>query len=750
MPFLSLFGLAVLFYWKVFFLKMVPIPGNMLIGAYYPWLESKWGFPTGVPFLNNPSMSDVFSQFYLWKSLIVESLRNFQIPLWNPYSYSGYPLLANYHSGTLYPLNVLLVLFGEKTGWSMLVVTGNLGSLFSMYLFLRQIGRSKLAAMTGGVVYAFSGFTISWSQFINAVQAMIWLPILLLLVDKYSKDLKKQWLWWMPLAFGMLFLAGHFQMTIYSILVCISFTIFRFWKKMSMRTIGSLGISAMLAVGVSMVQALPTWELMALGIRSEENATALRNFGLLPYRNFMTLLAPDFFGNPVKMNFWGFFMYHETIFYGGVMALLFIITSAFFWLRLDGYARYFLILGFLALLFGFATPFGQLVYQLKIAGISTSDAGRIAGIFTLALAVMAGTFFDLVWKLSRKVKLLIIIFWLSLDGVLVFCALNSANFWGEFNTSLLSQQAIQVVSIRNAVIPSLIILGISVVIMLGKKARGFLLVITIAELFNFGWKYTAYSKSELVFPKAESISFVQEKAKTEIFRIDRENAQVLPNATWMEYRLMSPSGYDPMAVKSYVIAHNRILNGASDDGLSRYSEIRRYDAEALGVFNVKYLFAVNWDDKGVPGGNRLIPVINQDVWKKVFESNVTVVLENTKYQSRARFVEGDGNVNITKYEPSKVEVSFTEAKDKTLLLADTWYPGWNAYINGKKTTIDKCEGIFRCLKINSDSGKVVYKYEPESFRIGALISGVSLGLTLLALLYGRTPRKFHFLNQTKR
>ena len=443
-------------------------------------------------------------------------------------------------------------------------------------------------------------------------------------------------------------------------------------------------------------------------------------------------------------------MYHETIFYAGVMAMLSFITSAFFWLKLDKCARYFLVLGFLALLFGFATPLGQSVYQLKVVGISTSDAGRIAGIFTLSLAVMTGTFFDLVWKLTRKVKFLIVIFWFGLDGILVFCAFNSVNFWGEFNSSLLSQQAIQVVSIRNVVIPSLIVLGISAVIMLGKKARGFLLLITIAELFNFGWKYTAFTKPDLVFPKTESISFVQDKAKTEVFRIDRENAQVFPNATWMEYRLMSPSGYDPMALKAYVIAHNQLLNGASDEGLSRYSEIRRYDAEALGDFNVKYLFAVNRNDKGLPGGKLLDPVIDQSVWKKVFESKVTVVLENTKYQPRARFVEGDGKANITIYQPEKVVIDFEEAKRKTLLLADTWYPGWNAYVNGKKTTVDKCESIFRCVNLSSDSGKVVYKYEPESFRIGVLISGVSLGLTLLALLYSRAPGKFHLKSKTKR
>ena len=111
------------FFWKTIYLKLIPFPGDMLVGAYYPWLDYKWGgFETSVP-IKNPLISDIFSQFFLWKDLIRESFLNKQIPFWNPYSYSGYPLLANFHSSVFNPFNLLLIIFGLINGWLVLIIS---------------------------------------------------------------------------------------------------------------------------------------------------------------------------------------------------------------------------------------------------------------------------------------------------------------------------------------------------------------------------------------------------------------------------------------------------------------------------------------------------------------------------------------------------------------------------------------------------------------------------------------------------
>jgi hypothetical protein len=44
-------------------------------------------------------------QFYPWREYAFDLLRQGQLPLWNPYNGAGAPLLANYQSALLYPLN---------------------------------------------------------------------------------------------------------------------------------------------------------------------------------------------------------------------------------------------------------------------------------------------------------------------------------------------------------------------------------------------------------------------------------------------------------------------------------------------------------------------------------------------------------------------------------------------------------------------------------------------------------------------
>lgn len=51
--------LLAVFFNKVWLKGLVPFPGDLLVGAYYPWLEYKWGYEVGVP-IKNQLISDIF------------------------------------------------------------------------------------------------------------------------------------------------------------------------------------------------------------------------------------------------------------------------------------------------------------------------------------------------------------------------------------------------------------------------------------------------------------------------------------------------------------------------------------------------------------------------------------------------------------------------------------------------------------------------------------------------------------------
>jgi len=198
---------------------------------------------------------------------------------------------------------------------------------------------------------------------------------------------------------------------------------------------------------------------------------------------------------------------------------------------------------------------------------------------------------------------------------------------------------------------------------------------------------------------------------------------------------MSPSGYDPMAIQEYAKVYQEKINGNFSGLVSRYSELERYDSKSLGEFNVKYLVVVKRDKIGKLGGMNINYNIDQKRWHKIFETEATAILENADYKPRARYLaSSEGEVKINLYSPNKIKISYKDGKNKTLLLADTWFPGWKAWVNSEKVAIEKCEGIFRCVNLKDAEGEAVFSYEPQSFWLGIKISFISALITIIYLV----------------
>jgi hypothetical protein len=77
-----------------------------------------------------------------------------EVPWWNPFSGVGLPLAAEYQPAAFFPLTLLLLL-PQGMAWEHLVLQVLAG--WGCYALLRQLGLARLAATTGGLLYAFDG-----------------------------------------------------------------------------------------------------------------------------------------------------------------------------------------------------------------------------------------------------------------------------------------------------------------------------------------------------------------------------------------------------------------------------------------------------------------------------------------------------------------------------------------------------------------------------------------------------------------
>jgi hypothetical protein len=92
----------------------------------------------------------------------------------------------------------------------------------------------------------------------------------------------------------------------------------------------------------------------------------------------------------------------------------------------------------------------------------------------------------------------------------------------------------------------------------------------------------------------------------------------------------------------------------------------------------------------------------------------------------------DERVEVTRYEPQRVELVAQLERPGLVVLADAYYPGWRLAIDGQSAPIYRTNRMMRGAAVKAGRHTLVYTYEPLSVRIGA---GISLaGLVVFAAL----------------
>ncbi len=80
---------------------------------------------------------------------------------------------------------------------------------------------------------------------------------------------------------------------------------------------------------------------------------------------------------------------------------------------------------------------------------------------------------------------------------------------------------------------------------------------------------------------------------------------------------------------------------------------------------------------------------------------------------------------IVEYKPERVVIAVEASVPGYLILADSWYPGWIASVDGAPAPVERADFIFRAVRVNAGAQTVVFEYRSASFYAGAAISAVA-------------------------
>jgi hypothetical protein len=330
--------------------------------------------------------------FYPARMLLAKYLRAGELPLWNPYIFSGMPFLGVSQMAVLYPANLLFLVLPPVWAMNLQMITTYSIAALGTYCYARAIGCSVLGASFGGLTYAFCGFGIGHQGHTGILQAAAWMPFLLFCLERLRHSARTRFVAGGAAVIALAIFAGHPQGPFEMLFVGALYSAFFIAAGAPIgRWRFGLVAGATLAAGVllSAAQLVPTAELAAQSVRAQLSYADFTSYSL-PLSQVPMLLVPFLFGATPWVPYWGAWGgIWELLGYVGLLPLMLVLAALprlfrergmWFWLGLVGFA-------FLMVL-GDRTPLAWLMYHVPVYNLFRV-ASRHFVLFDLALAALA-------------------------------------------------------------------------------------------------------------------------------------------------------------------------------------------------------------------------------------------------------------------------------------------------------------------------------------------------------------------------
>lgn len=744
LPFL-VFVLFVFVFFKPLFLNgLLPIPSDTIVGLYYPYRDFYAPeYPRGIPF-KNFLITDPIRQQIPWRTLVFDIEKQLQLPLWNPYSFAGTPLLANGQSGVFYPLNLLFFFFPFSFSWSVLIFSQPLLAGLFLYLYLRNMKLGRVSSVLGSLVFAFSGFSVAWMEWGTIVSTGLWLPLILLSIDRlFTKSTDSKYtqvriqdsvlrLWCLVFILGMScsFFSGHLQTFFYVFVISVGYSLLRFFQsEKSWNVLILLCLNFLLFGFITAVQWIPMFQLIGLSARNIDVTWQVPGW-FIPWNQLIQFLVPDFFGNPATGNYWGVWNYGEMIGYVGIVPFVFGIFALFF--RRDKKTAFFGTLFVLSLFFALPTVVSNLPFVFSVPFLSTAQPTRLLFVVDFSLAVLTGLGLDYFIRTKKKII-----------GILPVAFLLLVLFvWIILPSQHLVLSSVEIAK-RNMVLPIVLlliccfVLGISIFV---KNKRGFYLLIWIAvvisffDLFRFASKFEAFSFASYLYPSTPIISYLQSHAG--VNRVMTTDDRILPPNFSGWYRLQTVDGYDPL----YLLRYGQLIaaseRGKPDDsppfGFHRIITPHRFDSRIMNLLGVKYILAFDtirmpdYIPVATEGGIRVyenthsLPRLffvnsihstssQDDALHFLFDPAndlAKYAIVETPLLKNTSFVVG--KVTHISYSSNTISFETVNAGNGFLVLTDSYYPTWHVRIDEQEEQIYRTDYDFRGIFIPKGKHRIVF------------------------------------------
>jgi hypothetical protein len=640
------------------------------------------------------------------ESGVVEALSRHRLPLWDPYTYAGYPLHANSQAQIFYPLAWPVF---AKTVWSKpgqlfywleweTVLHISLAGLFTWWL-LRRAGCGYWPALFGATVYQLGFFFTSQVQHLGAVCAAAWMPLVWLALLELARRFSWPWFGALAAALALSFLAGFMAMTlvVYGSAVALALGL---WisRRAQARVLGWTALAILASLLLIAAQLVPT------AMWGPHSHASLRwmwapGEGIPPYA-LLSAIRPDWFHvfepDQYKERFNLTFMY----FYSGQAALWLALAAP--WLRTSLPARLFggLAAVFTIVMFGSFTPGYLFLFHLLPHAVQGAVYIHfVMAAVSLAVAIAAALALAHIGSGRRA--------WVAAVVTVATCLeLWAVGSNRSLNTAQGSWKLIDSCDIyfeRYSTLPVL-----------------------------RGWLY-ATTPPERLDSTQDNYRFATPAPATRLPALNGDDP--FAPLRLLHYRQLFATG--PYWIRRYPVADaaSPLLPAANVGFLLHHGDVPDLPA----------LKAAGWEEIPWGDGKPLHVFRNSQVLPRYYLVPEVRAAESADAAlrvlkgidpRRVAVVEGAADapasgatsptpVEVVSYRPDRVELRATLDSPAYLVAAESWAPGWRARVNGRAARLYPTNLAFQGLPLAAGRQDIVLEYVPTAAYVAFVVSALS-------------------------
>jgi len=715
-----------------------------------------------VLFLNKTFyFEDIVTFCYPMRYMLADWVKQGELPLWNPYIFSGMPYLGDIQAALFYPFNIFYYILPTDRAIAYYIVLHFFLAGLNMYIYLRVIKLNLVSALFGSLTFSYSTFIFSEIRHLIIIGVSVWFPLLFAL---FELTIRKRSLFYAILGAGVFsleILAGHIQLVYYTGLAMTAYFLvkgiqLRTQREQIKRIVSAFLIIFILGPLLAAIQLLPFVETISSSPRLKSTYGATSYFSLPP-DELINLLIPNF-TNTLDNSYRGW-EFWNTCGYVGVLPIILALLTLI--LRRNCYTIFFgsmALFGLIAAL-GKYTPLDYLMFKYLPLYNKLQVPSRFIYYTTIGISILGS--FGLNFLLTpmtnvEKNKLLRTIFVLS---GLIIPVLFPTQGW-TFRLPFLP----------TALIYLLLLIGSMLILFL--RFRGMIkpnmlkiavFMILLLDLWTMGINYAPVVAGAKCQEKPFAFQLLKKEKGYYRIIVDRSLFDYLDRG--ITYQVCTANGYNSTALKGYMDylwynEHPELPIGSIPEDM-RAVEIKNQHTKMVDLLNVKYVIGLRkigenyyeglfenedylprafivYHYEVIKDREKILPRLN----KTEFDHRHTIILEEKPIWSKEK---SSSLAKITKakiinFSPNKITLKTHLEKNGLLFLSEIFYPGWKAYVDGKEVKIYSANYTFRALPLTAGKHTIKFSYEPTSFRLGKQITLFSLvGFIVLLLVYWVKP-----------